>query len=633
MKSPRFTAAHQSITFSRRMMLLGGAQAFFGGALIARLGYLSVAQNKHYRLLSESNRVQLIIVPPRRGWIVDRTGKPIAINRSDFRVDIIPDQLERPTETLRLLTRLMKLTPDDVDRIIKELRAARGYQPVQVGENVPYDQYAAVTVRLPELPGVQPMRGFSRFYPAGPAVAHLVGYVGSASAKDYEKEKNPLLVTPGFKIGKEGLERTLENRLRGQPGGQRVELTARGKLVRELEPKPDRSGQTVKLTIDVGLQEFAARRMGDESGALVAMDVTNGDMLAFVSMPAFDPNSFSDGIGRTEWRMLSEDDHIPLLNKVAQGLYPSGSTIKPAMALAFLKQGIDPARRVYCPGGYQIGNRYFRCDAVHGSMDMHSAIERSCNTYFWATGLITDPEKTTEMVQYLGYGEKFDLPIPTQRFGTMPSPEWLKRKYDREWQGYDSANTSIGQGYVLVNPMQLAVMPARLASGKLLKPRLLMADGGPPTPDLDANPEHLEIVRKAMAAVVNGSGTAVASKLPLEGIQMAGKTGTAQVFRLSERGRQSNWALRDHALFIAFAPADKPRFAIGCIIEHGGFGAAAAAPIVRDSMTYLFDQQKAMDALAPLEKQWGGTLAERNARRTAQFEAIAKANQASSATS
>jgi len=630
MKMPRFTAAHQSMTFSRRMALVGGAQLVFGGALVARLGYLSVAQNQHYRLLSESNRVQLIIVPPRRGWIVDRNNKPIAINRSDFRVDIIPDQLERPTETLRLLTQLMKLTPDDVDRIIKELKQAHGYQPVQVAENVPYDQYAAVTVRLPELPGVQPMRGFSRFYPAGPAVAHLVGFVGSASAKDYEKEKNPLLITPGFKIGKEGLERTLENRLRGQPGGQRVELTARGKLVRELEPKPDRSGQTVKLTIDAGLQEFVARRMGDQSGALVAMDVTNGDMLAFVSMPAYDPNSFSDGIGRTEWRMLSEDDHIPLLNKVAQGLYPSGSTIKPAMALAFLKQGIDPARRVHCPGGLRIGNRYFRCDAVHGSMDMHSAIERSCNTYFWATGLITDPAQTTEMVQYLGFGEKFDLPIPSQRFGTMPNPEWLKKKYNREWQGYDSANTSIGQGYVLVNPMQLAVMPARLASGKLIKPRLLLG-GGQATPSLDANPEHLEIVRKAMAAVVNGSGTAVGSKLPLDGIQMAGKTGTAQVFRLGERGHQSNWALRDHALFIAFAPADKPRYAIGCIIEHGGFGASAAAPVVRDSMTFLFDQQKAMDALAPLEKQWGGTLAERNARRSAQFEAIAKANQAASA--
>ena len=622
----RFTEAHQSLTFSRRTLLIGGAQAAIGAALVARLGYLAIDQHDLYETKSEDNRVQLIVVPPRRGWIVDRNNKPIAINRSDFRIDIIPEQLDKPVETVRLLARLLDLTADDIDRIVKELKGSRGYQPVQVAENVPYEKYAAVTVRLPEMPGVTPQRGFSRFYPSGPAVGHLVGYVGAANAKEYEREnKNPLLVTPGFKIGKDGLEKVLEPRLRGTPGGQRVELTARGKLVRELEPKPDRSGQTVKLTIDAGLQDYAARRMGDQSGALVAMDVANGDMLAFVSMPSFDPNSFSDGIDRTEWRMLSEDDHIPLLNKVAQGLYPSGSTIKPAMALAFLQQGIDPKRRVHCPGGYQIGNRFFRCDAVHGSMDMHSAIERSCNTYFWATGLITDPEKTTEMCQYLGYGEKFDLPLPTQRYGTMPNPKWLMKKYDRKWQGYDSANTSIGQGYVLVNPMQLAVMPARLASGKLLQPQLL-AGKRPPSPALNAEPEHLEIIRKAMAAVVNGSGTGVASKLPLEGVQMAGKTGTAQVFRLGERGHQSNWALRDHALFIAFAPADKPRYAIGCIIEHGGFGASAAAPIVRDTMTFLFDPQKAFDALAPLEKQWGGTLAERTARQAATFDDIARAN-------
>jgi len=620
-KHMRITTAHQSLTFSRRMMLLGGAQAVVGGVLVGRMGWLAIAQNEKYQLLSESNRVQLIPVPPRRGWIIDRNGKPIAINRASFRVDIIPQQLEKDRDIVPEVARLLALDEDDVERIRSELSESRGFRPVQVAENVAYEQYAAVTVRLPDLPGVQATRGYSRYYPDGPAVAHLVGYVGTANAKEYEAEnKNPLLIIPGFKIGKQGLEKSLEPYLRGEPGGQRVEVTARGKLVKELEPKPDRSGRTVQLTIDQGLQQYAARRMGDESGALVAMDVTTGDMLAFVSMPAFDPNSFSEGIGRTEWRMLSENDHIPLLNKVTQGLYPSGSTIKPAMALAFLKQGIDPKRRVVCNGGYQIGNRYFRCDAVHGAMDMHSAIERSCNTYFWATGLITDPEQTTEMVNYLGYGEEFDLPIPAQRYGTMPSPKWLEKKYHRKWQGYDSANTSIGQGYVLINPLQLAVMPARLAGGKLIQPQLLMAKARKPIPELAVDPAHLDIIRAAMTSVVNDAGTAVASKLPLDGIKMAGKTGTAQVFRLGERGHQSNWALRDHALFIAFAPADKPRYAIGCIIEHGGFGASAAAPIVRDSMTYLFDQQKAWAALAPLEQQWGGSLAERNARQLATFK-------------
>ncbi|HKP34723.1 MAG TPA: penicillin-binding protein 2 [Sphingomicrobium sp.] len=626
MKHMRITTAHQSITFSRRMMVLGGAQAAVGGLLIGRMGWLAVAQNEKYQLLSESNRVQLIPVPPRRGWIIDRHGKPIAINRSSFRVDIIPQQLEKDRDVVSDLARLLALNEDDVERIRRELAESRGFQPVSVADNVSYDKYAAVTVRLPDLPGVQATRGFSRYYPDGPAVAHLLGYVGTANAKEYEAEdKNPLLIIPGFKIGKQGLEKMLEPYLRGTPGGQRVEVTARGKLIKELDPKPDRSGQTVQLTIDQGLQQYAARRMGDQSGALVAMDVTTGDMLAFVSMPAFDPNSFSEGIGRTEWKALSGDDHIPLLNKVAQGLYPSGSTIKPAMALAFLKQGVDPKRRVMCNGGYQIGNRYFRCDAVHGLMDMRSAVERSCNTYFWATGLITDPEQTTEMVNTLGYGQEFDLPLPTQRYGTMPNPKWLEKKYHRKWQGYDSANTSIGQGYVLINPMQLAVMPARLAAGKLLQPRLLMSGKRKPAPGLDVDPAHLAFVRDAMSAVVNERGTAVGSKLPIDGILMAGKTGTAQVFRLGERGHQSTWALRDHALFIAFAPADKPRYAIGCIIEHGGFGASAAAPVVRDSMTYLFDQKKAFEALEPLEKQWGGTLAERNARQLEAFKATSRA--------
>jgi penicillin-binding protein 2 len=619
-----FTNVHQTIAFSRRMMIVGGLQAAVGGVLVARLGYLAITENEKYQLLSESNRVQLIPVPPRRGWILDRRGKPIAINRSSFRVDLIPQQLENAPAVIATLASLLDLTPDDVDRIHRDLKDAKGFQPVSVAENIDYAKYAAVTVRLPELPGVTPSRGFSRFYPDGPAVAHLIGYVGAANAKEYDAEdRNPLLIIPGFKIGKSGLEKVLEPHLRGTPGGQRIEVTARGKLVKELDPKPDRSGQSVQLTIDEGLQNYAARRIGDQSGALVAMDVQTGDLLAFVSMPAFDPNSFSEGIGRTEWKMLSQDDHIPLLNKVAQGLYPSGSTIKPAMALAFLKQGIDPKRRVYCAGGWQIGNRYFRCDAVHGSMDMHSAVERSCNTYFWATGLITDPEKTTKMIQYLGYGQKFDLPIP-QRFGTMPSPDWLEAKYKRKWQGYDTANTSIGQGYVLVNPMQLAVMPARIASGKLLQPRLMMAGKRDRIADLDVDPDHLAIVRSAMSAVVNGSGTAVGSKLALDGVQMAGKTGTAQVFRLGTRGHQGSWALRDHALFIAFAPADKPRYAIGCIIEHGGFGASAAAPIVRDSMTYLFDPAKAMAALEPLEKQWGGSLADRNARALASYKAAAR---------
>src|SRR5918993_459925 len=307
-----FTSVHQSLTFSRRMLLAGGAQAAIGALLIGRLGWLSIAENERYQLMSESNRVQLIIVPPRRGWIIDRYGKPIAINRSDFRVDLIPEQLGDVERTLTTLAGLLDLNVDDVDRIIKELKAAKGYQPVQVAENVPYENYAAVTVRLPELPGVQPMRGFSRFYPSGPSVGHLIGYVGAASAEEYEKERNPLLITPGFKIGKDGLEKQFESELRGIPGARRVEVTASGKIVRDLETRDDVPGDPIRLSISGPLQDYAARRLGTESGAVVAMDCHTGDILCASSMPSFDPNSFSDGIGRIEWKMLSDDDHVPL---------------------------------------------------------------------------------------------------------------------------------------------------------------------------------------------------------------------------------------------------------------------------------------------------------------------------------
>jgi penicillin-binding protein 2 len=635
MKASRYTAAHQSITFSRRMMLVGGAQAALGGALIARLGYLSIAQNEHYQLLSESNRVQLIIVPPRRGWIVDRAGKPIAINRSDFRVDLIPEQLERPTATLRTLTQTLKLSADDVDRIIKEIKASRGYQPVQVAENVPYDQYAAVTVRLPEMAGVQPMRGFSRFYPAGPAVGHLVGYVGAASAKEYEEEKNPLLVTPGFKIGKEGLEKTLEKKLRGQPGGQRVELTARGKLIRELEPKPDRSGQTIQLSIDAGLQDFAARRLGEESGACTVLDCLTGGILCMASMPAYDPNSFSDGIGQTEWRMLSEDERRPLLNKTLNALYPPGSTIKPMNSLALQAAGVDPDETVFCPGGYRLGNRFFRCLGRHGTVNMRRAIAKSCNTYFYAMGHRVGYDRIAEMARLTGLGQKFDLPVVSQSYGTVPDSAWKARKYKDnpriverpDWTASDTLNASIGQGFLILNPLQLAVMAARIASGRNVQPSLIGVHKKP-APLLGLPPEHLDVTRGGMWEVVNGDGTAGASRLQVPGIEMCGKTGTAQVRKIvgSQRGQSGDWKYRDHGLFVFFAPFDNPRYAGSVVIEHGLGGARAAAPVAKDVLTYLFDQERAMASLTALEQQWGGTLLERTARRQAQVEAISKAN-------
>ncbi len=622
-KPTRLTTAHQSITFSRRMLLLGGAQAGVGALLIGRLGWLAIAQNQKYQLLSESNRVQLIPVPPRRGWIIDRNGKPIAINKASFRVDIIPQQLTDPPRVIGQLANLLKLPPDEIDRISKELEHSRGFQPVSVADNIPYEQYAAVTVRLPELSGVAASRGFTRFYPAGSAVGQLVGYVGAANEKEYEAEdKNPLLLVPGVKIGKEGLEKTLERTLRGVPGGQRVEVTARGKLIKELDPKPDRSGGTVQLTIDADLHEYTARRIGDQSASVVVIDVANGDILAMPSMPSFNPNNFSDGISRNEWKMLSQDDHLPLVDKALESLYPSGSTIKPSMAMALLNAGVDRKQRVNCTGAFQLGNHTFHCDKRHGPVDMDAAVVHSCDVYFYSMCLRVGAEKLSPMIRSMGFGEKFDLPFDNQRYGTVPDPEWMMRKYHRKWQGYDTVNMSIGQGMVLINPLQLAVMASRLATGKRVIPRLLKSKPVAPQAQLEVDADHLNFIRTAMAGVVD-HGTAAGAKLPLDGIQMAGKTGTAQTHNLSasERGdyTSATWKLRDHSLFMAFVPFDNPRYAAAAIVEHGGFGAAVAAPLIRDTLTFLYDKQKAIAALQGFEQSIGGTLDERLARKTANW--------------
>ena len=626
------TEPMQNFMFTRRAMVLGGAQAALGGVLAVRMGYLSIVENEHYETLAESNRVNLTLIPPRRGWIVDRHGKPMAINRTDFRVDIIPDRLKNPKETLAKLAALLDLPPEELARIEEELEEAAGYQPVPVAENLDWEKYAAVSVRMPELPGVAPARGFSRFYPEGAAVGHLVGYVGAASAKDYEETKDPLLITPGFKIGKEGLEKTMEERLRGEPGAKRVEVTARGKLVRELTTRPDTPGKPLPLTIDAGLQLYAARRLGNESGSVVVIDTHNGDILAFASMPAYDPNSFSDGIAHDEWNMLSEDERKPLLNKVLKSLYPPGSTLKPMASLAIQAAGVDPEETVYCAGGYRLGNRFFRCLGRHGSVNMHRAIAKSCNSYFYAMAHRLGYDSIAEVARMTGLGQEFDLPFASQRYGTIPDSAWKLKKYNQKWSASDSLNAVIGQGYVIVNPLQLAVMAARIASGRMLEPRLLASTPAKPAPPLPFTAEQLAATRAGMWEVVNGDGTAGRSRLPLEGVQMAGKTGTAQVRRIAggQRGQSGDWKYRDHGLFVCFAPTDNPRYAASVVIEHGMGGSRAAAPVASDVLLYLFDPVQAMEKLAALEEGWGGDIPTRMAAQAEAYKAakLARANAA-----
>jgi penicillin-binding protein 2 len=609
--------------FERRSVLIGTVQGGIGVLLAGRMAYLAIAENEKYRLQSESNRVNLTLIPPRRGWILDRNGAPLASNRADFRVDIIPDRLADPEGTIDRLGELLALEPARIADIKAKVAESRGFQPVEVASGLAYEQFAAVSVRLPDLQGVIPQRGFSRFYPTASSVGHLIGYVGPASAEEFEKDRNPLLITPGYKIGKDGLEKQFEKELRGVPGARRVEVTASGRIIRDLETREDIQGQPIHLTIDGPLQDYAARRIGLESGSVVVMDCRTGDLLCMASMPSFDPNSFSDGIGGVEYAMLREDERVPLRNKVLKGLYPPGSTVKPMVSMALMQAGIDPEETVFCGGGLRVGNRVFGCwnRRGHGEVNMAKGIYQSCDVYFYAMAQRIGMQPIADMARRLGMGQEFPLPVTSQFYGTVPDPAWKMKKWGREWQTFDTVNATIGQGYMLSSPLQLAVMAARLATGRHVMPRLTLDTRPKGFDDIDFPTDQVEYVRKAMRDVVNGPGTAGRARLPIEGVELAGKTGTAQVVSLSiSNGKSGPWKYRDHGLFIFFAPYDNPRYAGAVVIEHGG-GSGAAYPIARDVVTFLFDPAKGMEALRALEAQWGGTAQQRLERRYAAYAA------------
>ncbi len=611
--------------FDRRTFALGAVQGGFALLLAGRMSYIAIAENKKYELESESNRVNLSLIPPRRGWILDRNNAPLASNRADFRVDVIPERMDDPEGTIDQLAELLALDPARVADVKSKLAEARNFQPVEVASGLDYDQFAAISVRLPDFPGVVPQRGFSRYYPTGPAVGHLIGYVGAASAEEFEEDGNPILITPGYKIGKDGLEKQFEQRLRGVPGARRVEVTASGRIVRDLATREDIQGNPVRTTIDGPLQDYAARRLGLESGSVVVMDCRTGDLLCMSSMPSFDPNSFSDGIGSVEYSMLREDERVPLRNKVLKGLYPPGSTVKPMVSMAFLEAGLDPAATVFCGGGLRVGNRVFRCwkRGGHGTVDMAKGIYQSCDVYFYHFAQQLGMDVIAPMAKRCGMGQEFPLPVTSQFYGTVPDPEWKMRKYEREWQPFDTVNATIGQGYMLASPLQLAVMSARLATGAKLMPRLIINPNDPSPASMNFSQDHVRTIQNAMSDVVNGPGTAGRARIPIEGVNMAGKTGTAQVVSLSRSdGKTGNWKYRDHGLFIFFAPFNNPRYAGAVVIEHGG-GSGAAYPIARDVMTFMFDPQKGLDALTELEKGWGGTAQQRLNSKYAAYAAAA----------
>ncbi len=598
--------------FHRRTFILGGFAGLGVLALGGRLVDLQVAEGARYQGLSNSNQFNFRLRPPPRGRILDRNGIEIASNRPNFRVLFRKNEskdMDDVAETLDKVATLIPITDQKKASLLKEIANTPKSTPVAIANDLGWDEFTRLNVRAPELTGVAADMSDARVYPFGGAFAHVIGYVSKVSAEDVDKEKGPdgkpdrLLLDPGFRIGKQGVEKSLDHQLRGVPGGQKVEVDSVGRVIRE-DPAGDIHaipGKDVVLSLDADIQNRALEVFGQDSGAAVMMDVRTGEVLCMLSAPSFDANHFVSGIPGPEYRALADYDHKPLLDKALSGTYPPGSTFKTMVALAALEHGYDPKTTHTCNGVFPFGNHVFHCDKHHGTLDLHGAIVTSCDVYFYNAALFCGPDRIAEVARRFGLGQIFDIGIPGQHKGVVPDTAWKAKQFAKKgkdvqrWYPGETPSMGIGQGYTNVNPLQSCTMVARLANGKkAIVPRLIRSIGGvaqpsgASVPDLVADPAHIEFVRKAMADVVVSGTAASTAKLGLDPIVMAGKTGTAQAHTYGgghgAHGAVGAWELRDHAWFVAFAPADDPRYAISVIVEHGGFGGDAAAPKAREIM-------------------------------------------------
>lgn len=601
MKRSGRETADSARRITRRGLLLGGAQVGFGGLLALRMRYMQVVEADKFRLLAEENRINIRLIPPARGELFDRNGAVIAKNDPSYRIIMVREDAGDVDAVIQRLAALIELNEEELARAMIEMKRSAPFLPITIADRISWEDISKVAVNAPALPGITPEVGLSRNYPLGPDFAHIAGYVGPVSDYDLSKIEDPdqLLRIPRFQIGKVGIEAKLEEQLRGVAGAKRVEVNALGRVMRELDRREGQQGATLQLTIDHQLQNYVQARLGQESAAAVVIDCQSGDILACASAPSYDPNLFVRGISVADYRALTENPYRPLANKAVQGLYPPGSTFKMVTALAALEAGVISAdETVYCPGYMEISNRKFHCwkRVGHGHVDLAGSLRESCDVYYYDLALRVGIEKISEMAQKLGLGQRYDLPMSAVAQGRAPTKEWKKDTYDQEWVIGDSANSAIGQGFVLASPLQLAVMSARIATGRAITPRLVKTSDGIEQPTLggeplDINAGNLRDVRRAMFEVSNNRrGTAYRNRIIEDAFRMAGKTGTSQVRNISTeeraRGVSRNedlpWERRDHALFVDFAPFDAPKYAVAIVVEHGGGGSTTAAPIARD---------------------------------------------------
>ena len=586
--------------FTRRTALLAGGQAALTVALAGRMYYLQVIEAERYGILADENRISMRLLPPPRGLITDRFGREMAVNRQNFRVLVVREQTPDLGQTLDALGMVIPLTDADKRRIRREVERKRAFMPVQVKENLTWEEMAQIQINAPDLPGVVIDEGLTRFYPYAERGAQVLGYVSAVSERDLTGEA--LLELPGFRIGKAGIEKVYDLALRGKGGNFKVEVNALGRVIRELERKEGTPGLDLTLTIDLDLQQFAVDQIGEESAAAVVMDVHTGEVLVMASTPTFDPNAFNRGLTNEEWNALITNERSPLRNKCISAQFPPGSTFKTMVAIAALEAGvIAPEQTVFCPGHVDLGSHRFHCwkKSGHGSVNMVEALQHSCDVYFYEVSRRVGIDRIAEVAKRFGLGAPLGVDLPNEVGGTIPDRAWKRAFNGQPWLPGETLNAGIGQGYVLTTPLQLAVMACRLANGGVaVRPRLtreqvtdtgLKPIGDPAFTNLGFNPKSLAIVRRGMYEVVNNpQGTAHRAAFDLDGQKMAGKTGSSQVRRITMKERETTgviknealpWKERDHALFIAFAPVEAPRYACCVVVEHGGGGSAVAAPI------------------------------------------------------
>ena len=616
MKRPVKDIEQSSRRVSRRALILGAAQLGVAGVLGWRMQSMQVEQADQFRLLAEENRINVRLLPPARGLIFDRNGIPLAENEQNYRVVMVREDAGDVDAVLARLQSIVDIDPADIARAREDMAKLSSFVSVTIADRLSWDDVAKINVNAPALPGVSAEVGLSRHYPYGADVGHVVGYVGPVSDYDLAKieDQDPLLQIPKFQIGKTGVEMKLEHTLRGSAGTKRIEVNALGRVMRELDRQEGDAGKDIQLALDERLQSYAQARMDGESAGAVVIDLESGDLRAVASAPSFDPNLFVRGISVRDWTDLNENKYRPLAAKAVQGAYPPGSTFKMVTALAALEAGaITPEETVYCPGYTVVGGTRFHCwkSGGHGNVNFHDSLKVSCDCYYYEVSQRVGIDKIAETARLLGIGVRHDLPLSAISAGLAPDKQWKTEVRGEAWRIGDTVNASIGQGYVLASPLQLAIMTARIATGRMVTPRLIKSIDGVEQPSgigepLGLNENMLRRCRASMTAVVNDKrGTGARARIVAAGFEMAGKTGTSQVRRITAeeraRGVTRNedlpWERRDHALFVCYAPVENPKFAVAVVVEHGGGGSTAASPIARDIILQaLYDGPPPLDA-------------------------------------